>query len=214
MKKSIIVVLILIGIISLVQFGCGGSISLINVWSNPEYHGGKIEKVLVVGLAPRERSRTIFEHQLTNEFNINGVKAMASLDGMPKDEEISKDAFKKYFKDLNLDAVLITGLVRADTSETYVAGSAIAVSSGYYRDFWGYYNHQVTVYRQPGYIKETKEYLIESTLYETTNGKIIWRGISKSVDPEHIIEVIEVLSKNLVKQLIKDDIVLVSESQK
>jgi len=190
-----------------VVLGCGGSVSFINVWTDPGYHGDNIDKILVVGMAPREQTRSIFEYQLTNVFKTNGVNAMASLDAMPKDEEISKEAFTKYFKDLDIDAVLITGLLRADTSQTYVPGESYSVFSHYERDFWGYYHSRWTVYNHPGYIKETRKYMIESTLYETTKGNIIWRGISKTVNPDNIMIVIEDLSKTLVKRLGKDGLV-------
>lgn len=197
-----------------VLFGCGGSVSLVNVWTDPEYHGANIDKILVVGIAPREQTRSIFEYQLKYEFNANGVYAMASLDEMPKDEEISKETFIKYFKDHNVDAVLITGLLRADTSESYVPGHtyyvpghSYAFSSGYHRDYYGYYHSHWRMYHEPGYYKEKREYMIESTLYETTKGNIIWRGISKTVNPDNIMIVIEDLSKTLVKRLGKDGLV-------
>lgn len=207
MKTRIALMTAIIGVF----LGCGSSVSLTNVWIDPGYRGDKIEKLLVVGMAPREQTRSIFEYQLTYELKSNGVNAMASLDGMPKDEEITKEAFQKYFKDLSLDAVLVTGLIRADTSETYVPGNSYDVSSGYYRDFWGHYHSQWTVYREPGYIDKTTEYIIESTLYETTTGKAIWRGISKAVDPEYIVVVIEDLSKTLVDRLGQDGLVRLQE---
>lgn len=196
-----------------VLLGCGGSVSLVNVWTDPGYHGANIDKILVVGMAPREQTRSIFEYQLTNVFKTNGVNAMASLDAMPKDVEISKEAFIKYFKDLDIDAILITGLLRADTSQTYVPGHSYAVSPGYYRDYWGYYHSHWTMYHEPGYIKETREYMIESTLYETTKGNIIWRGISKTVNPDNILIVIEDLSKTLVKRLGKDGLVTLNKQK-
>ena len=203
-----------------VLIGCGGSVSLVNVWTDPEYHGDKIEKILVVGIAAREQTRSIFEYQLKYEFNANGVYAMASLDVMPKDVEISKEAFAKYFKDHDLDAVLITGLLRADTSQTYVPGHSYyvpghsyALSPGYHRDYWGYYHSHWTMYHEPGYIKETRKYMIESTLYETTKGNIIWRGISKTVNPDNIMIVIEDLSKTLVKRLGKDGLVTLTKQK-
>jgi len=196
-----------------VLLGCASSVSLINVWTDPGYHGNKIEKILVVGMAPRQQTRYIFEYQLKNEFITNGVYAIASLDGMPKDEEISKEAFIRYFKDLNLDAVLVTGLLRADTSQTYVPGHSYAVSPGYYRDFWGYYHSHWTMYHEPGYFKEKREYMIESTLYETTKGNIVWRGISKTVDPDNVMRVINDLSKTLVKRLGKDGLITLMKEQ-
>ncbi len=190
--------------------GCGGSVSLVNVWTDPGYHGDNLEKILVIGMAPREQTRTVFEYQLKNEFIINGVDALASLDGMPKDEEISKEAFEKYFTGLNIDAVLITGLLRADTTETYVPGRMYSASTGYYyRDYYGYYHSHWGMYHEPGYFKETREYLIESTLYKTSNGKIIWRGVSKAVNPDKFMKLIEDLSKSLVKRLSKDGLITI-----
>ncbi len=170
MKKNIIMLLLTLLLMTL-QLGCVGSVSLDNVWMDPSYQGGKLNKLLVVGMAPREQTRSIFEYQFTNDLNVNGVTAMASLDGMPKDEEISKEVFKEYFNDLNIDGVLVTGLVSVETSEDYVEGHSYAVQSVGYRDFWGHYHSQWTLYQEPGYFEETTEYLIESTLYETTNGK-------------------------------------------
>lgn len=186
---------------------CGGSVSLINVWTDPEYRGDRIKNILVVGMAPREQTRSIFEYQLTNELNSKGVAAMASLDRMPKDEEISKEAFLKYFKDLNLDAVLVTGLLRADTSHSYVPGRSYSVASYHDRDFWGYYHTRWTVHHEPGYFQERRIYLIESTLYETKNGRIIWHGVSEAVNPNDVMVVINDLSKTLVKRLGRDGII-------
>jgi len=205
--KTRIALMTAISAIMGVLLGCGGSVSLVNVWTDPGYHGANIDKILVVGMAPREQTRSMFEYQLTNVFRTYGVNAMASLDAMPKDVEISKEAFAKYFKDHDLDAVLITGLLMADTSQTYVPGHSYSVSSGYYRDYWGYYHSHWTMYHEPGYYKETRKYMIESTLYETTKGNIIWRGISKTVNPDNIMTVIEDLSKTLVKRLGKDGLV-------
>ncbi len=193
--------------------GCGGSVSLINVWTDPGYNGDKIQKILVVGVAPREQTRSIFEYQLKNDFNTNGVNAIASLDGMPKDEEISKEAFERHFTGLNIDAVLVTGLLRADTSETYVRGSSYSIYTGHNRDFWGYYHSHWTTVHEPGYFQETREYIIESALYETTSGKMIWSGVSKAVNPDNVVIVIKDLSKTLVKRLGKDGLVTLRKEQ-
>lgn len=194
---------------------CGGSVSLINVWNDQEYRSGRIKNILVVGMAPRMQTRSIFEYQLTSEFNNRGIAAMSSLDRMPKDEEISKEAFEKYFKDLDIDAVLITGLLRADTTQSYVPGMSYSVSSGYdryydphyRRDYWGYYHSRWTIHHEPGYMEETRKYLIESTLYETTQGRVIWRGVSEAVNPKDVMSVIDDLSKILVKRLGRDGII-------
>ncbi len=68
MKTRIAIMTANVAIIGLL-LGCGGSVSLVNVWTDPGYHGDKIDKILVVGMAPREQTRSTFEYQLTHEFN-------------------------------------------------------------------------------------------------------------------------------------------------
>jgi hypothetical protein len=207
MKKRNLTLLLLITATLATLPGCTSSVSLTNVWSAPDHQPGSIDKILVVGLAHREEMRSIFEYQLRFELTNQGVAAMASIDGLPTDEALSRETFDAYFQDADIDAVLITGLVSADTLQKYVPGESYTMSTGYYDSWHGYYTTRYNVYHDPGYLTTSTEYMLESNLYETAGGKLIWRAISKAVDPEHAMEVIEELSKMLVYQLREDGLI-------
>ena len=209
MKTRFVLMTAIIGVL----LGCGGSVSLTNVWTDPGYTGDPKSNVLVVGLAPRPQVRASFEYQLTHEFTSRGVNAMSSVDGIPRDVQLDKQTFAQYFGDRNLDAVLITGLVSADTTEEYTAGSTYAVPVGYYNTWHGYYGAVYAVHREPGYWTETTVFVMESNLYDARSGKLIWRGISKAVNPDNVIEVIEDLSKTLVDRLATDGIVMLQDEK-
>ncbi len=190
-----------------VFLGCGGSVSLTNVWTDPGYTGQPKKNVLVVGLAQKPQVRTSFEYQLKHEFTSRGVAAMASVDGIPRDVQLDKQTFAQYFGNENLDAVLVTGLVSADTTDQYTPGNVYAVPVGYYNTWHGYYGAVYAVHREPGYWTTNTKFVLESNLYDVATEKLIWRGISRAVNPENAMEVIEELSKILVNRLGQDGLV-------
>jgi nitrogen regulatory protein PII-like uncharacterized protein len=164
-------------------------------------------------LAQRPQVRSTFEYQLKYELTSHGVSAMASVDGIPQDVKLDKQTFSQYFSDKNLDAVLITGLVSADTTEQYRPGASYATPVGYYRTWHGYYGTVYSVHREPGYWTTDTKFVLESNLYDVVSEQLIWRGVSKAVNPESALDVIEDLSKKLVEQLAKDGLVTLQEEK-
>ena len=168
---------------------------------------GYIGSVLVPKLAQKHQVRASFEYQLAHEFESQGVEAMASVDGIPRDVLLDKQTFAQYFGDKNLDAVLVTGLISADTTEQYTSGTTYAMPVGYYRTWHGYYGAVYSVHHEPGYWTTNTDFVLESNLYDVASEKLIWRGISKAVNPEDAMEVIVDLSKILVNRLGQDGII-------
>ena len=212
MKTRIALVTAMVAIMG-VFLGCGGSVQLTSVWTDPGRSDQPKNNILVVGLAQRPQVRTSFEYQLKHEFTSRGVGAMASVDGIPQDVQLDKQSFAQYFGKDNLDAVLVTGLVSADTTDQYTPGNSYAVPVGYYNTWHGYYGAVYAVHREPGYWTTNTKFVLESNLYDVATAKLIWRGISKAVNPENTMEVIEELSKILVNRLGEDGIVRLQEQK-
>jgi hypothetical protein len=214
MKSSHVVAGFLVLIVATVMFmGCGGSVSLKHVWSDPAHSGQPLNNFLVVGLAQRRQVRSQFEFQLQHELKSRGVGAKASVDGLPPDVKLDKETFQQYFGGENIDAVLVTGLISADTTDLYTPGISYATNAGYYRTWDGYVATVWDVHQQPGYWTESTEYVLESNLYDVATARLIWRGISKTVDPENVSVIIVDLSKTLVDQLAKDGLITVQETK-
>jgi hypothetical protein len=185
---------------SILLLNCGGSVKLVRVWSHPEYVDKKVGKVLVVALSHREEVRAAFEYRLREELRSNGIDAMASLENLPMSVKLTKENFPLYFKNDNIDAVLVTNLVSADTVLKYVRGMVHSKPVEYY-NMWGYYETRWVFYETSSTLTTETEYQIESNMYETKGGALIWSGLSKAVNPDNAIEVINKLSKMLVFEL-------------
>jgi hypothetical protein len=196
---------------AVIMFGCGSSVWLTDVWTDPGYTGQPKNNVLVVGLAQKPEVRTSFEHQLALEFTSRGVGSIASVDGIPMDVKLDKQNFDHYFGEKNLDAVLITGLVSADTTKYFTPGASYTTRVEYFDSWHGYYRTVYEVHTEPGFWTENTEFVMESTLYDVSSGKLVWRGISKALNPENVMVIIQDLSKTLVNRLGVDGIVTLQE---
>jgi hypothetical protein len=192
--------------------GCGGSVVLKsvvleNAWTDPGYTGQPKNNILVVGLAQRHQVRTGFEYHLVSEFESRGIGAIASVDGMPPDVQLDKEAFTKYFGNKGIDAVLITGLVSTDTSKAYTPGTSYSLPIQYFDTFHGYYVAVNAEHQNSEYWTDNIHFVLESNLYDVASEKLIWQGISEPVNPENVMETIVDLSWILVTRLGQDGLV-------
>src|SRR4051812_20795114 len=91
-------------------FGCA-STSLDDSWKDPNYSGGPVSKVLVVGVSTQAKVRQDFEETFAQALNRKGVQAVASYTLIPENGKIPEDALQKAIEKTGADAVLITRMV-------------------------------------------------------------------------------------------------------
>ena len=158
------------------------------VWKDPQYQGGKLKNVLVVGGTKNQVVRRIFEDEFTARFKSRGINAVPSYTIFPSEETLDKDTIEAKSRELNIDAMLITRVLDTKTKREITP----APSSYYYRDvyFYDWPNRFSPFYSSsyPGRFYDDRllynEYEVvnvESTLYETQTGKLIWSALSDTV---------------------------------
>jgi len=167
------------------------------------YQKGNIQKVLVLGIVSKEKPllRRNFEDGMASSFNEGGITAVVSMDHMPYDVAIDSTTFEKYFKELNLDAVVVSRLVALDASRDYTAGYLYTIPFNSYYGFYGYYYAGVTMANSGGYLSQDVVVVLETNIYETTNKKLIWSGVSETIQPDKASDVINSFSDLLVSKL-------------
>ena len=86
----------------------------------------------------------------------------------PDTSQIDLDYLKAQIREHQIDAVLVSRLVKVDKDVTYIPGQNYIIPYGYYHTFYGYYG---AVYQQvysPDYLREDTTVRIETNLYATT----------------------------------------------
>jgi hypothetical protein len=177
--------------------------SIIGEWQDESYQKGSIQKVLVLGIVNKEKPllRRNFENGMARAFNDGGISATPSMDHMPYDIAIDSTTFEKYFKELSVDAVVVSRLVAVDSERDYKAGYLYTIPYNSYYGFYGYYYAGVTMANSAGYLSENVVVVLETNVYETTNKKLIWSGVSETVEPEKASDVINSFSDELFGRL-------------
>jgi hypothetical protein len=158
------------------------------VWKDPQYQGGKLKNVLVVGGSTNTVVRRIFEDEFTARFKSRGIKAIPSYTIFPSEKTLDKDTIESKSSELGIDTMLIARVVDTKKKQALTP----APSSYYYRDvyFYDWPNRYSPFYSSsfPGrYYNDRLLYSeyevvnLETTLYDTQTGKLIWSALSDTV---------------------------------
>jgi len=187
-----------------ITISCSGTkTEIIGQWQEDDYQKGEIDKVLVLGIVDVKKPllRRKFEDGMKKAFIDNGLEAIASMDIMPYDEVVDSTSFEKHFKDLEFDAVLVSRLVGVDKERKVEAGYAYVIPFNSYYGFYGHYYASVTYANSSSYLSKNVVVVLETNLYETSDKKLVWSGISETLDPDKASDVINSFSKILVSTL-------------
>ncbi|RKY91767.1 MAG: hypothetical protein DRQ01_07225 [Ignavibacteriae bacterium] len=187
--------------------GCGAAkTEIIGEWQEESYKKGEIDKVLVLGIVDIKKPllRRKFEDGIKEVFQKNGIEAIASMDEMPYDEVVSEGSFDKYFKDLNIDAVIVSRLVGIEETKDFKAGYLYTIPFNSYYGFYGYYYAGIQYANSTGYLSKNMVVVLETNIYETNERKLIWSGISETVDPDKASDVIRSFGNALVSKLYRE----------
>jgi recombinational DNA repair protein RecT len=123
------------------------------------------------------------------------------MDYIPYDEIIDSTTFEKYFNEMELDAVLVSRLVGLDKERRVQAGYAYVIPFNNYYGFYGYYHAAIQYANSSSYLSKNVVVVLETNLYETKDKKLIWSGISETLDPDKASDVINSLGAALVYKL-------------
>ena len=206
MNKYLIKSLVIISFTSIlitIASCSGAKTDIIGEWEDEEYQKGNIDKVLILGIFNKDKPllRRNFENGMSEAFNEGGVTASPSMDHMPYDEAIDSTTFEKYFKELEMDAVVVSRLVGLEQSRDYKAGYLYTIPFNSYYGFYGYYYASIQYANTSGYLSKNVVVVLETNIYETKEKKLIWSGISETVDPDKASDVINSFGNALVTKL-------------
>lgn len=174
-------------------------------WENPNYSGERFHKILVIGMSRNLGTRADFEVALADSITNHGITAIAGTDILlrptagPLDPKYLREQIAAY----QIDAVIVSRLVKVKTDVTYVPGEAYFLP--YYRTFYGYYGAIDPVVYSPDYLVEEKTVQVETNFYAVTapDGELIWTGTSDTFDPSSAHKAINELVQLVVKELEK-----------
>ncbi len=185
MKTHIKVGLICAVMLLLLQ-SCG-STRLVSSWTAPGTAEQHFDKVLVVGLMGskdrmlRENVEKIIVQHLRNK-GINAGSAFEEY-GPKTFEGKNETSAVKELRDKGYDGAITVALLDKKKERNYNPGGVGFYPMPYPYRFWGYYNHMYGRIYEPGYYTVTNSFMLEASLYDLKNDKLLYSAQTRSVNP-------------------------------
>ena len=158
------------------------------VWKDPQYQGGRLKNVLVIGGSTNQVVRRIFEDEFTARLKTRGTDAIPSYRIFPDEKTLDKAAIESKSRDLGIDTMLIARVVDTKTKRELTP----TPSNYYYRDVYFYdWPNRYSRFNSgpiPGRYYDDRRYYseyevvnLETNIYDTQTGKLIWSALSDTV---------------------------------
>lgn len=171
-------------------------------WKDPAYHGHP-RRIMVIGMTKQVTNRRVFEDEFVRLIKAAGTDAVASYTVLSGKLDTDHTAITAVMKRQEADAVLITRLLEIKTENIYVPGTMDTLPMRY--DSWSYhYRFGYDMIYSPGYMAEETYAVVETSLYNTTDDKLLWSAKSKTEikgsDHQQIKSIVKALVTEMTEQ--------------
>jgi len=162
-----------------------GSTSMVSHWRDPGYTGGKLQKVLVLGVSPNPAGRRQFEDSFGNVLGRQKIQAVSSYVQFPEASSITKEDVESYAKAQGITHIVVARIVDKQTVQEYVPATVSTYGGyggypGYYGGWYPYYSMSYSTVVTPGYTYERTIVTVETNVYDVATAKMIWNGMSNT----------------------------------
>jgi hypothetical protein len=185
-------------LITIIIFSCSPSTQLKDIYSDEAFAGKVIRKILVLGMTTDEWKKKVYENEFRSQLLTHDIEVLMAWQELPKDEQLNKETFEKYFKNKNVDAVLVAIEGGESTDKTLYSGGG---SSHVYVGFYGFYASTASYYFNSEFLAEEKIVHMRTNLYETKDAKLIWSAKSQSFEPKNTGDVVKTVSSKVVNEI-------------
>lgn len=183
--------------------GCSASNNITDSWKEPQLEARKFNKLAVLVMSPDLSKRTVAEYAVYDVFK-EKYRMIPTFDIFPfagQINELTKDKteeevgaiIQRKIEEHSIDGLLIIVVLSEQKERRYVPGSSVSISVPnvayspvYGQPYYSYFSGVSATVWDSGYYSTYSTFFIESNLYDTKSGNLIYTAQSKISDPESI----------------------------
>ena len=190
-----------LALLTVILTGCL-STSLIERWKDPSFAGAPLHRVLVVGVQRDSGRRRVWESSMVAALARQHIAGTASYEIFP-DRAPTADQLAQAATTRGFDGVMATHFVDAQQRNYWIPGYA---GAGFgWR--WRYFGYWDAVYG-PGWVDTDYIADFQTDVFTVASGgRLIWTGVTRSVDLQSIEATTDQISRVLVPELLHAGIV-------
>ncbi|HSK12476.1 MAG TPA: hypothetical protein VK907_04625, partial [Phnomibacter sp.] len=185
----------------LLTSGCAPSTTLSKSWRDPAttITMGQFSKILIAAFVKDETSRRIIEDDVVKMIKGKAVASYQVLGSARAD--MSEEELAAKVQGEGFDAAVVMRMLDMEKEMEYVPGTG--AYPAYYRGFYGFYRGVYSGFYNPGYYQENKIYSVETNIYSLKENKLIWSGVTETVNPTKLDKMVSEIGKVIFDEMKK-----------
>jgi hypothetical protein len=156
--------------------------------------------LMIIAISDSQQTRQIYEKHFVSELKNRNIKSTASYALISSKQKLNRETVVNAIKGTDIDAVLVTYLVYADSKITARESPINMGYSGNVEDL----KMSDTLISSRGRSNSTEVVGLKNDLYDVSSKKMIWSVQTKTVGPESIDQVVTEVTQLLINQLFSD----------
>lgn len=201
--------------------GCATTNTELLSVSRDKESSGAFSTVFVIAISDDDEVRKTVEQSLAARIANAGATAVISTEVMPgqlasmSKEELRAKA-EAAVKSSGADSALVAILLKDDVREDYVQPTVqqyAVPTTPIYMGYGSYVGYNYDTVIVPGYFDKTREVFIQTSLFDASNGKAVWRAQSKTINPTDLTSSVSAFSNLLINRLVSDGMITSSAAK-
>ena len=157
---------------------------------------------MIIGVSDSQQTRQLYEKYFVAELKKQNITATPSYTLISSKQKVNRETVIAAVKDTDIDAVLVSYLISADTE---VKHRDSILNTGYSADVD---SNQVsaTIISNRGQSRDEEIFVLKNDLYDAKSKSLAWSAQTKSVGPESIDQVVREVTAILIKEMLSDKV--------
>jgi hypothetical protein len=184
-------------LLALVLAGCATT-HIVESWTAPGLTPADLQfdHVVAIAVMPEVARQRIVEDALAAAAEQTRVTPAHAI--LTPGDRAEVDRLRQVLERNGIDGAVAVSLVGVDEKQTYVPGTPRPYAR---RGFYGYYGAMGGVAYDPGYVRTDTYLVVETSLYDVAAGKLLWTGVSRTLNPSETDALIEGIVKAAREEL-------------
>ena len=174
---------------------------LMDSWKDAELNHS-FQHLMIIGVSDSQQTRQIYEKYFVAELKKNNITATPSYTLISSKQKINREVVVAAIKNTDIDAVLVSYLISADTE---VKHRDSILNTGYSAEV-GSNQVSATIISNRGQSRDEEIFVLKNDLYDANSKSMVWSAQTKSVGPESIDQVVREVIAILVKAMLDDKV--------
>ena len=167
-----------------------------------EEHTKSYKHPMIIGITDSQQTRQIYEKHFVSELKKRNIRATPSYSLISSKEKLNRETVVDAIQDTEIDSVLVTYLVSADSK---IKHHDSPINTGYSGNVD---NNMMsaTLVSVRGRSRSSEVVGLKNDFYDAQSKTVVWSVQTKTVGPESIDEVVTEVTELLINQLFDDNI--------